>query len=590
MKNLKKYIAVFLLVLLLAACGTDTTATEAAATDADGADEMQVVEVVSSGRAEDMRMQVGFEGATIRSVEVISHNETENIAQVALEQIPAKIVESNSVAVDTVSGATETSNGIINGVKLAIEEAGFNVSDYERAVAEEEKSGETVEMETDVVVVGAGAAGLSAALEAQYAGADVLLLEKMPMIGGSTMMSGGYILAAESPVQQEGNVAGTWQDLADYLYETSEEQADKAMLDDMAQKSGENIAWMAEQGVDFDNEITKLHSSHEFAWGHAPAGKAHTSNGGADLTQPMADTFEAEGGEILLTTQATELITEGDKVIGVKAENQQGDQITVTAKNVILASGGFSGNEDMMAEYHPYLKQVAYTGNTGNTGDGLRMAMDVGAKTVFHDSAIDLGVNSPTSYGYGEEFKGLLVLPSGERFMDESLFHFERTRILMDEDENTVWAITDQSNERVEQAVEMGTAFRADSLEALAEAAGLDAANLQQTVDAYNSAAHAGTDEEYGKNAEFLAAVEGPEYYALRYDMSTSGTIGGLLVNPKMQVLNENDEPIEGLYAAGEISNGQFMYKEYPGSGTSIMICIYQGRIAGTEAGQAAAE
>lgn len=243
-----------------------------------------------------------------------------------------------------------------------------------------------------------------------------------------------------------------------------------------------------------------------------------------------------------------------------------------------------------MAEYHPYLKQVVYTGNTGNTGDGLRMAMDVGAKTVFHDSGIDLGVNSATYYGYGEEFKGLLVLPSGERFMDESLFHFERTRILMDEDENTVWAITDQSNERVEQAVEMGTAFRADSLEALAEAAGLDAANLQQTVDAYNSAAHAGTDEEYGKNAEFLAAVEGPEYYALRYDMSTSGTIGGLLVNPKMQVLNENDEPIEGLYAAGEISNGQFMYKEYPGSGTSIMICIYQGRIAGTEAGQAAAE
>lgn len=596
MKRWYKWLALVLVSAMLFGCQPTATvekteaATEAAAPVTEAATEGEkVVEVTSKGHSEDLKMKVTFDGNVIKNVEVVSHNETENISAPAIAELPAKIVEHNSVAVDGISGATETSNGIIEGVKMAIAEAGLNLSDFETPV-EEVKTGEAVELETDVVVVGAGITGLSAALEAQAQGVKVILLEKMPITGGSSMMSGGYILGAESSIQKEGNVEGAWEDFANYLYTVSEEQADKAMIDAAAQNSGANIDWMAEQGVQFDKEITKLHSSHEFAWGHAPVGKAHSSNGGAELTQPLADKFEAEGGEILLTTWATELIKDGEKVTGVKAENQNGDQITITAKNVVLATGGFTGNTEMMSEYHPYLKKVSHTGNTGNTGDGLRMAMDAGAKTLFHDSAIDLGLNFPTYYGYGEEYKGLLVTPDAKRFMDESLFHFRRTRILMDLDENVIWAITDQSNDRVEQAVEMGTGFKADSLEALAEAAGLDAANLAATVESYNALAAAGADDEFGKAAEFLQAIEGPTYYALRYDMGTSGTIGGLVINEKGQVLNEADQPIEGLYAAGEIANGQLMYKEYPGSGTSIMFCVHYGRVAGTAAGQAATQ
>lgn len=595
MKLGKKLIGLLLVMLLLAACNTATVEKTEPATEA-GTEAAEVpvteagdriVSVTTKGRNDDLKMEVGFSGDTIISVNIVSHNETENIAQAAFDVIPAKIVEHNSIAVDAVAGATQTSLGIIEGVKMAIAEAGLTLSNFETPV-EEAKTGEKVDKEADVVVVGAGITGLAAALEAQAEGAKVLLLEKMPIIGGSAMMSGGYILGAESAIQKEEGVAGTWEDFANYLYAVSEEQADKDMVFDSAKNSGANIDWMAEQGVAFDREITKLHSSHEFAWGHAPTGKAHSSNGGAELTQPLADTFEAKGGEILLSTQADELIKEGDMVVGVKASNQKGDEITIRAKAVVLASGGFAANNEMMAEYHPYLPAVQHTGNTGNTGDGLRMAMDSGAKTLFHDSAIDLGLNFPTYYGYGEEYKGLLVTPDANRFMDESLFHFVRTRILMDLNETVVWAITDQTNDRVEQAVEMGTAFKADSIEALAEAAGLDAANLKSTVEKYNSLAKDGNDADFSKSAEFMQAIEGPTYYALRYNMGTSGTIGGLVINEKAQVLNDADQPIEGLYAAGEIANGQLMYKGYPGSGTSIMFCVHYGRIAGTAAGQSA--
>lgn len=595
MKLGKKLIGLLLVMLLLAACNTATVEKTEPATEA-GTEAAEVpvteagdriVSVTTKGRNDDLKMEVGFSGDTIISVNIVSHNETENIAQAAFDVIPAKIVEHNSIAVDAVAGATQTSLGIIEGVKMAIAEAGLTLSNFETPV-EEAKTGEKVDKEADVVVVGAGITGLAAALEAQAEGAKVLLLEKMPIIGGSAMMSGGYILGAESAIQKEEGVAGTWEDFANYLYAVSEEQADKDMVFDSAKNSGANIDWMAEQGVAFDREITKLHSSHEFAWGHAPTGKAHSSNGGAELTQPLADTFEAKGGEILLSTQADELIKEGDMVVGVKASNQKGDEITIRAKAVVLASGGFAANNEMMAEYHPYLPAVQHTGNTGNTGDGLRMAMDSGAKTLFHDSAIDLGLNFPTYYGYGEEYKGLLVTPDANRFMDESLFHFVRTRILMDLNETVVWAITDQTNDRVEQAVEMGTAFNADSIEALAEAAGLDAANLKATVEKYNVLAKDGNDADFSKSAEFMQAIEGPTYYALRYNMGTSGTIGGLVINEKAQVLNDADQPIEGLYAAGEIANGQLMYKGYPGSGTSIMFCVHYGRIAGTAAGQSA--
>lgn len=575
---MKKVLAMLLVLSLLVGCSPVAQVEES--------EEIveKTIQVTGSGHSEGLTLDVTFEGNVITNVEVVEHNETPGISDNAIIEIPKEIVENNSILVDNVSGATETSEGIKSTVRKAIEEVGFDIADFEKEISKEEQAKDQ-ELESDVVVVGGGIAGLSAALEVSLAGKDVILVEKMGNIGGSTSMSGGLILAAESSIQKALNASETSEDLTEYWFNTSEEQADRKLLEIAANKSGENIDWLIEQGVDIKDEVTKLHSSFDGAFGHAVDGYEGHSGGGAGMTGVLADRIEEKGGQILLNTTAKELLLDGDTVVGIKATGKDGETITINASKTILATGGFAANKDMMKEYHPWLKDYAHGGNSGNTGDGINMAKNIGAKTLFRDSGIDITVNSGTYYGYGEEFKGLMVTPDGERFMDESLFHFTRTRILMDTPYNSAWAITDEGNERVDTAIEMGTAFVGETIEELAAQINIDFETLKATIERYNEISVAKEDTDFGKSSEYLKPIEGP-YYALNLYMNNSGSIGGLVINENAQVLNESDQVIPGLYAAGEVANGQFMYRQYPGSGTAISLYLTYGRIAGQHAAQ----
>lgn len=575
---MKKILAMFLVLSLLVGCS------QVAQVEDSGSAVEKTVQVTGAGHSKGLILDVTFEGNAIKNIGIVEHKESPGISDNAIVEIPKQIVENNSILVDNVTGATETSEGIKSAVKKAIEEAGLNIADFEKEVSKGEKA-QDQELDTDVVVVGGGIAGLSAALEVSNAGKDVILVEKMGNIGGSTSMSGGLILAAESSIQEALNANETSEDLTNYWFETSEEQADKKLLEIAANNSGENIDWLIEQGVDIKDEVTKLHSSFDKAFGHAVDGYDTHSGGGAGMTGVLADRIEEKGGKILLNTAAKELLMDGDTVVGIKASGKDGETITINASKTILATGGFAANEDMMKEYHPWLKDYVHGGNSGNTGDGINMAMDIGAKTLFRDAGIDITVNSGTYYGYGEEFKGLMVTPDGKRFMDESLFHFTRSRILMDTPYNTAWAITDQGNERVDAAIEMGTAFVGQTVEELAAQIDMDPAKLQATIDRYNEISAAKEDADFGKSSDYLQPIQGP-YYALNLYMNNSGSIGGLVINENAQVLNESDQAIPGLYAAGEVANGQFMYRQYPGSGTAISIYLNYGRIAGKHAAQ----
>ncbi len=573
---MKKIVSILLALLMLVGAGSPALATTV--------DTTTVVTVTTTGFGGDFDLEVTFTDNKITDVKVLENSETVGVSDAALEEVPKAIVEHNSVLVDTVTGATFSSTGIIEGVMKAIEEAGLDLADFENEVVRDKTGGQDLTYDTDIVVIGGGIAGLAAGLEAILNGAEVIVLEKMPTTGGSTMRSGGLILAAGSSVSEELGIDDTWEELADYWYEVSEGMADREFIDLAAENSGANVDWMIENGVDVMDELWKLHSSHKFTFGHSAA-----AGSGIGFTQPLNDKILELGGEILTSTPATELIVEEGVVVGVKATDDDENNITVNAKAVIIATGGFAADQELMEEYMPYLRNgsAAHNGNPGNTGDGITMSKAVDAKLVFHDSGINLGVNPSTYYGYGEEYTGLYVTSAGERFMDESDFHFVRTRILMDLDENDIWAITDQSNDRVEATIESGFGFSADSIEELAELIEVDAEALMATVDRYNELSENGMDEDYEKDANYMNAIEGPTYYALKLFMGNSGSIGGIVTTIDGEVLNNDDQVVEGLYAAGEVASSQVMYKEYPGSGSAIAFYLTFGRQAGRAAAEA---
>ena len=527
-----------------------------------------------------VKVEVEVDAEKILSVKIVENEETEGVADPAIEKIPNEIVEGQTLAVDTVAGATVTSSAILLAVEEALKEAGADI-DALKANKADEKEGQKITKDVDLVVVGAGIAGLAATLEAANNGANVILLEKMPAAGGSTIRSGGKILGANTKLQKEKGIEDTPEQFAEYLMEVGENKVDKDFIELIANNSAENLDWLVENGVELEQDVEPLHSSIKPDRGH------WTANGsGAGFTQPLEAKIKEKGIEILYETPATSLIEKDGKIVGVMAENADGDEITVNAKAVILATGGFSRNEEMMEEYFPSAGNTTTNVGEGNTGDGILMGKDAGAELIMNDAGINMALNSPTYYGYGEEAKGLFVTPSGERFMDESIFHFSRTRLMMDEDIDNIWYVFDENtfNDRVAGALEAGTAVEAESIEELAEKMDTDPAKLKATIEKYNEMSKAGEDTEFGKDSQFMVPVEEGKFYAAHMTMSNSGTHGGLKIDIDGKVIGTDGDVIPGLYAAGEVASGQILYKEYPGSGTAIISFLTFGRQAGKAA------
>lgn len=445
--------------------------------------------------------------------------------------------------------------------------------------------------EADVVVVGSGAAGLAAAIEAADAGAKVILLEKLPLVGGSTLLSGGIVYGAETPGQERAGIEDSAEDLAAYWLERAEGDADEDLIRLVAERSGETIAWLEELGVEFAPPVPA---------GTSPVPRAHrTKEGrGAGLIGPVEKAARDRGVEILLETPAKKLLTdEGGAVIGVEAQTKDGETLRIKAKAVVLATGGFDRNKELVAQYSPQAADHITYVAAGNTGDGLVMAREVGADIVAKGGIIGFrGVaeNIPYTHPVG----GLIFTPSlyvdskGKRFVNEAIDYPLFYNAMVENGDEAFYLIFDANNyvEALEEGLELGVVFKGSTLAELAEAAGIDPAGLEETVAEYNRCAAAGEDPAFGKDPALLAPITEPDFYALKVVPATLGTMGGPRINVKTQVLDTSGNPIPGLYAAGEVANGQFYKDTYPASGTSIQMSFTLGRIAGREAAALAAQ
>lgn len=441
-------------------------------------------------------------------------------------------------------------------------------------------------LRTDVVVIGAGAAGLAAAIEANRAGARVILLEKMPFVGGSTLLSGGIVLATNSPIQQAQGIDDTAEALADYWYERAEDNADMELLTFVAEKSGETIAWLMDNGVEFSENIS--------AGGTSPVLRLHYTKAdrGFGLIKPLEHVAQNEGVQIMLQTTAKKLLmNNANEVNGVVAIDKDGKEILIETKAVVLATGGFDKSEDMKDQYAPVASGHISYSNTGNVGEGFLMAKEAGAEMIYKDGVIgfrglDSGVPYTSAIGGLIWNPHLYVDSEGNRFTNEVIDYPIFYQNMVENGSEVFYLLFEQSMyvESLDEAIERGFAFKASTWEELALLTGMDEDVLIKTVSRYNELAESGEDTDFGKPAALMNPLTEADFYAVAVKPATLGTFGGPVINTDTEVLRPDGTAIFGLFAAGEVANGQFFYKEYPASGTSIQMSFTLGRVAGMKA------
>jgi fumarate reductase flavoprotein subunit len=440
----------------------------------------------------------------------------------------------------------------------------------------------------DVVVVGSGAAGLSAAIEAADAGAKVAVIEKLPMVGGSTLLSGGYVYGTGSSIQKEKGIKDSPEALAQYWSERAEGVVDADQIKLVAEKSGETIDWLVGMGVKFPTLVPT---------GTSPVARGHqTSDGGVGIITPMKKYADSKNVVFFMETAATKLLTNGKgTVTGVAAKGKDGKGIEFRAKSVVLATGGFDRSPDLEAKLTPDYQTANTFVAVGNTGDGFLMGQAVGAATEGHGGVIGFRA-VPGEITFLTDVNSLIFIPSlyvnkeGKRFVNEAtdypIFH----QALNKQTDKSSFLIFDAVSFQpaLDKAISKGVAFSGDTLDALAAAAGIDAKGLASTVAEYNKFIAKGKDTQFGKTLKGLPPIAKPKFYALKVEAATLGTMTGLKIDLDTHVIDTKGQPIPGLYAAGEIANGGFFNQVYPASGTSIQMSLTFGRIAGKTAALAA--
>lgn len=587
--NLKRIICLLLsmiLVFSLAAC-SKTKTTDSGSEE--GIFKAGTYTGVGQGNNGEVKVEVTFDANSIVSVKVIEHSETPGISDPAIERIPGEIVENQSIAVDIVSGATNTSKAILAAVEDCIKQAGGDVEAFKVAkdIKDSEKS--TIELTTDVVVVGAGGTGLSAAASAHQHGAKVIVLEKLATTGGSTALSGGGIAATGTRFQEELGIEDTkesWMQLWKERQATSNPNGkypDYDRVDKFMDEAIVTTHWL----VDYiGHKYDRIEG-----FGFDPVRRLHfPEKNGADITNTIEKFLTSKGIEILKETRATELITdENGDVVGVLAENKDGI-VKINAKKVILATGGFAKNEELLERFVPQFagSSELSAASVGSTGDGILMAEKVGAALYEEPWVIGLAVGTRIQGISGLEWDPtkIYINENGERFMNEAVHYAVLTNKVAEQEK--MWIIIDSSEanaqltETLKGLLPHTEIAYGETIEELAKAMGVAESNLVNTINTFNEGVKTGKDA-FGKPESLLVPVENGPYFALRYYPKTMGTFGGVKTNENFQVLREDGSVINNLYAGGECAN-KVLYNQVYMSGSAVQFALTSGRIAGEHA------
>ena len=564
-------------------------------------------------------------------------DETEGVGSQAIAKMPGAIAESGSIAVDGVSGATVTSTAIKEAAAAALTAAGLNPDDYKTAV-EKDAAAEDSTVDADVVVVGAGGAGMTAAITAAAEGKTVVILESQSMVGGNSVRATGGMNAGKTVYQDEnefGESAGVEKTLktaaekyADNetitaLAKTVSEQwaayqanptgyfdsvelmeldtmiggkgiNDPELVETLCANSADAIDWLDEHGITLHNVSSFGGASVKRI--HRPVNaEGKTVSVGSYMIPLLQENCEKAGVKMMLDTTATEILTDANgAAVGVKATGASGETVTVNAKAVVLASGGFGANLDMVVKYKPELKGFMTTNAPGIQGQGIEMAQAIGAATVDMDQIqIHPTVEANTAALITEGLRGdgaILINEEGQRFIDEVGTRDVVSAAEIAQTGSYSWLVVDQAmadaSSVIQGYIKKGYTVTGATYEELGKAMGVDAAAFAETMEKWNGYVEAKNDPDFGRTS-FANPLNTAPYYAVKVTAGVHHTMGGLKINANTEVLNEKGEVIPGLFAAGEVTGGVHGANRLGGNAVADFTVF--GRIAGAAASDYAA-
>jgi fumarate reductase flavoprotein subunit len=440
----------------------------------------------------------------------------------------------------------------------------------------------------DVVVIGAGGAGLAAASEAARAGAEVLLLDADARTGGSTALSGGVFYAAETSLQRAAGVIDCAEDQFRYYMNVNQHKLEAALVHRLCHESAAAFEWLVSLGVSFPRSGLYCSGVDRVRRGHRAAGH------GAEIAAAIEGSFSGLPVDVALNSRVEEIVREAGAVAGVRVGGE-----VVRAPVVVIASGGFGASPRLLAELYPTAARQAgawYIGSRHCKGDGLEMGRALGAELAGHDRGLLL-----MSPGFAQDLEPYLppwllhVNHEGRRFVDESTEYSVLAEVLLNQTMGECFAIFDEASrlasgsvpapnwsaDRLADHAQAGRLAQADTLAALAERLGIRPATLDTTVARYNVDVAAGADDGFFKDTSHLRAVAAPPFYGARIRPDVICWTGtGLRIDRDARVLDRADRAIPGLFAAGEATGGMFG-QCYAGGGASIANAVIFGRVAG---------
>ncbi len=533
------------------------------------------------GRNGTITVEVTVKAGKLDAVKVVKHTETVGISDAAVADFPKAIVAAQSTAVDAVAGATMTSEGIRAAVAQAIQKAGGDPAQFATAVVKKKAAKKLVKENADIVVVGAGGSGISAAVKAETLGANVILIEKMPVIGGATALNAGTLIATGSKYQRE--VMKETKDSPELAYKdiftVGKNRNDPVLVKMVTERVGGVVDWLI-----YDMKIPYGPAATQYP-DHSANRQLGVTGRSVNYLNLMREKFLGMGGKLMLQTRAQELIRDdAGKVVGVRATDKDGNTVELTSKAVILASGGYGAVKSMLPKE---MSNYVFYGLDSETGDGYKMATAIGAGTINLDlvKMYPQGVETVPGHGLAatasstdtmKKSGAIYVNKLGQRYVDENAALGVLTDKTVAQPDHIAYIVMDAKawKEYVRKSLEdklvpneetlmtwtkivnNGRPVMAvsDNLADAAKTMGVDAEGLAKTVAHWNDMVKAGKDTDF--NRKITGGLgEGP-YYIVEQKVRYQTTLGGLKADADLRILDKAGKPIPGLYGAGCVVGG----------------------------------